>query len=543
MVEWRAATHVKMITSDFLVIGSGVAGLSFALRAAEHGKVIVLCKSDPLVSSSAKAQGGIAAVTDKNDTFEEHVADTLDAGAGLCDEAAVRTIVTEAPEAIQELLNWGVDFDKEKDGEFELGREGGHGKRRILHSKDTTGLEISSKLLHCAQQHPNITILDHRIAIDLITTAKLGCVTEDRVLGAYVLNPATGDVDIFRSDRIMLATGGTGRVYMYTTNPPTATGDGVAMAWRAGANISNVEFVQFHPTTFYNPRSADREGLTFLISEAVRGEGVVLRWPDGQEFMQKYDPRKSLAPRDIVARAINSEILRTGHPCMYLDMTHKPKGFMAQRFPYIYETCKSYGVDAEVDMIPIVPSAHYQCGGVQTDTEGRTTLRGLFAAGEAGCTGLHGANRLASNSLLECVVISKRALACMLTTLPLAHAMEEYPIPEWRHGEKAERDDLAILYHCWDEVRRTMTDYVSIVRTNHRLQRAATRLRNINREINEYYWGYRVTPEIIDLRNLALTASLIVDCAIRRQESRGLHYTLDAPEKLPQARPSIIRNW
>lgn len=532
-----------MTTTDFLVIGSGVAGLSFALRAAEYGKVTILCKSDPLISSSAKAQGGIAAVMDKDDTFEEHVADTLDAGAGLCDEAAVRTIVEEAPAAIEELLNWGVDFDTEKDGEFDLGREGGHGKRRILHSKDTTGLEISTKLLRCVQQHPNITLLDHRIAIDLITTAKLGCVTEDRVLGAYVLDPATGEVEIFRSDRIMLATGGTGRVYMYTTNPSTATGDGVAMAWRAGANVSNLEFVQFHPTTFYNPKSSDRDGLTFLISEAVRGEGGVLRGPDGKEFMQKYDHRKSLAPRDIVARAINREILRTGHPCMYLDMTHKPKGFMAERFPYIYETCKSYGVDAEVDYIPVVPSAHYQCGGVQTDTDGQTSLRGLFCAGETGCTGLHGANRLASNSLLECVVISKRALQRMLRTLPLAHKMEEYPIPEWKHGERAQQDDLAILYHCWDEVRRTMMDYVSIVRTNHRLQRAATRLRNINREINEYYWGYRVTPEIIDLRNLALTASLIVDCAIRRQESRGLHYTLDAPEKLPVARPSVLHNW
>lgn len=539
------ATHIpiKMITSDFLVIGSGAAGLSFALRAAEHGKVIVLCKSDPLVSSSAKAQGGIAAVTDKNDTFDEHIADTLDAGAGLCDEKAVRTIVTEAPEAIRELLAWGVDFDTEKGGEFELGREGGHGKRRILHAKDTTGLEISTKLLQCAQAHPNITLLDHRIAIDLITTAKLGCVTEDRVLGAYVLNPATGEVDIFRSDRVLLATGGTGRCYMYTTNPPTATGDGEAMAWRAGAIVSNMEFVQFHPTTFYNPNGKDQDGLTFLISEAVRGEGGVLRGPDGKEFMQKYDKRGSLAPRDIVARAINSEILRTGHPCMYLDMTHKPKGFMAERFPYIYETCKSYGVDAEVDMIPVVPSAHYQCGGVATDTNGQSSLRGLFVAGECGCTGLHGANRLASNSLLECVVITKRAIQTMLTKLPLAHKMEEYPIPEWVHGEKAERDDLAILYHCWDEVRRTMTDYVSIVRTDHRLQRAASRLRNINREINEYYWGYRVTPEIIDLRNLALTASLIVDCAIRRKESRGLHCTLDHPEKQAEARPSLLHNW
>ena len=539
MVE---SARTFMIHTDFLVVGSGVAGLSFALRAAEHGSVTVLCKSDPLVSSSAKAQGGIAAVTDKNDSFEEHIADTLDAGAGLCDEQAVRTIVTEAPEAIRELLEWGVDFDQMKDGAFELGREGGHGKRRILHAKDTTGLEISTKLLECAKRHPNITLLDHRIAIDLITTAKLGCVTEDRVLGAYVLNPATSEVEIFRSDRVLLATGGTGRVYMYTTNPPTATGDGIAMAWRAGAQISNMEFVQFHPTTFYNPKSPDREGLTFLISEAVRGEGGILKGPDGKEFMQKYDSRKSLAPRDIVARAINSEILRTGHPCMYLDMTHKPVGFMAERFPYIYETCKSYGIDAEHDMIPVVPSAHYQCGGVKTDTNGQTSLRGLFVAGESGCTGLHGANRLASNSLLECVVITKRALAAMLTRLPLAHAEEAYPIPEWKHGDRVPQDDLAILYHCWDEVRRTMTDYVSIVRTNHRLQRAATRLRNINREIHEYYWGYRVTPEILDLRNLALTASLIVDCAIRRQESRGLHYNLDAPEKLLHPRPTILHN-
>ena len=531
-----------MVQTDFLVVGCGVAGLSFALRAAEHGRVIMLCKSDPLVSSSAKAQGGIAAVIDKNDTFEEHIADTLDAGAGLCDEAAVRTIVTEAPGAIRELLAWGVDFDQMKDGSFELGREGGHGKRRILHAKDTTGLEVSTKLLECAGKHPNITLLDHHIAIDLITTAKLGCVTEDRVLGAYVLNPGTGEVEIYRSDRVLLATGGTGRVYMYTTNPATATGDGIAMAWRAGAQVANMEFVQFHPTTFYNPGSSDREGLTFLISEAVRGEGGILRGPDGEEFMHKYDPRKSLAPRDIVARAINSEMLHTGHPCMYLDMTHKPVGFMAERFPYIYETCLSYGIDAQKDMIPVVPSAHYQCGGVKTNTNGQSTLPGLYVAGESGCTGLHGANRLASNSLLECVVISKRALGAMLTHQPLAHGVETYPIPEWKHGDRVPQDDLAILYHCWDEVRRTMTDYVSIVRTDHRLQRAAARLRNINREIHEYYWGYRVTPEILDLRNLALTASLIIDCAIRRRESRGLHFNLNTPDKLLQPRPTILHN-
>ncbi len=531
------------ITSDFLVIGSGIAGLSFALRAAEHGRVIVLCKTeDFLESSSAKAQGGIAAVMDENDSFEEHVADTLNAGAGLCNEEVVRTIIEEAPAVIREVVQWGVDFDTKDNGDYSLGREGGHGKRRILHAKDTTGLEMSSKLLECARQHPNITLMTSRYAVDLITTAKLGLVTEDRVLGAYVLNSKTGDVEIFRSDRVLLATGGTGRVYMYTTNPTTATGDGVVMAWRAGVRIANMEFVQFHPTTFYNPSSSNREGLTFLISEAVRGEGGVLRGPDGEEFMHKYDARKSLAPRDIVARAINAEILRTAHPCMYLDMTHKPAGFMAERFPYIYETCMSYGIDAEKDMIPVVPSAHYQCGGVQTDVNGLTSLRGLYASGEVGSTGLHGANRLASNSLLECLVVSKRAIERMLTAQPLVYGIEEYPIPEWVHGEKAERDDLAILYHCWDEVRRTMRDYVSIVRTNHRLQRAAARLRNINREVQEYYWGYRVTPEIVDLRNLALTASLIIDCAIRRQESRGLHYTLDATEKLPVALDSVLHH-
>ncbi len=531
------------ITSDFLVIGSGIAGLSFALRAAEYGQVVVLSKSkDFLESSSAKAQGGIAAVMDEHDSYEEHVEDTLTAGAGLCRKDVVRGIIQDAPAVIEEIVAWGVDFDTKEDGSYALGREGGHGRRRILHAKDTTGLEMSSKLLDRARAHPNITLLHDRYAIDLITTAKLGLVTEDRVLGAYVLQGDTGEVEIYRSDRVLLATGGTGRVYMYTTNPTTATGDGVVMAWRAGVRVANMEFVQFHPTTFYNPHSANRQGLSFLISEAVRGEGGVLRGPDGEAFMHKYDERENLAPRDIVARAINAEILRTAHPCMYLDMTHKPEGFMAERFPYIYETCLSYGIDAAKDMIPVVPSAHYQCGGVQTDVNGQTTLRGLYASGEVGSTGLHGANRLASNSLLECLVISKRAIERMLTEQPLVYAMDQYPIPDWVHGEKAERDDLAILYHCWDEVRRTMRDYVSIVRTNNRLQRAAARLRNINREIAEYYWGYRLTPEILELRNLALTASLIIDCAIRRQESRGLHYTLDAPDKLPQAVDSVLHH-
>jgi L-aspartate oxidase len=533
-----------MRTSDFLVIGSGVAGLSFALRAAKYGSVTVITKSDALESSSAKAQGGIAAVMDENDSFEEHISDTLIAGAGLCDEAAVRVIVEEAPEAIHELLSWGVAFDQEENHSYELGREGGHSHRRILHAKDTTGLEISTKLLQAVKENPNITLLERHFAIDLITTEKLGIVTEDRVLGAYVLNRETGEVDIFRSDRIMLATGGTGRVYQYTTNPNSATGDGIAMAWRAGAMISNMEFVQFHPTCFYNKRAEGAESRSFLISEAVRGEGGVLIGADGKEFMDRYDKRKSLAPRDIVARAIDSEMKRTGSPCVYVDISHKPEGFVAERFPLIYETCKKYGVDPAHEPIPVVPAAHYQCGGVKTDINGQSTLRGLFVAGETGCTGLHGANRLASNSLLECVVIAKRALDTMLKQFPLkGEEPHAFSIPEWHHGDTALPDELAIIYHNWDEIRTLMQDYVSIVRTDKRLKRAAARLRMLHREVREFYWGYRITPEILELRNLIVVASLIVDCATRRKESRGLHYTSDYPFLLDNSTPTSIRRW
>ncbi|MEG0143963.1 MAG: L-aspartate oxidase [Akkermansia sp.] len=533
-----------MRISNFVVIGAGVAGLSFALRAAEYGQVTVITKGKALDSSSAKAQGGIAAVMSEQDSFEQHIADTLDAGAGLCKEEAVRTIVQEAPSAIEELLSWGVAFDQEKGGEdYELGREGGHSQRRILHAKDTTGLEISTKLLQAALNHPNITLLENHFAIDLITTAKLGLVTEDRVLGAYVLDRNTGEVEIFRSDRVMLATGGTGRVYQYTTNPDTATGDGIAMAWRAGATIANMEFVQFHPTCFYNKRAEGAESRSFLISEAVRGEGGVLIGADGQEFMQRYDTRKSLAPRDIVARAIDSEIKRTGSSCVYLDISHKPAGFIQDRFPLIYETCKKYGVDPEKEPIPVVPAAHYQCGGVVTDINGQTTLRGLFAAGETGCTGLHGANRLASNSLLECVVIAKRALDTLLIKLPLSKGIQDYPIPAWHHGDKALPDELAVIYHNWDEIRLLMQDYVSIVRSDKRLKRAAARLRMLRHEVKDFYWGFRVTPEILELRNLVAVASLIVDCATLRKESRGLHFTTDYPNLIKDSRPIKLRRW
>lgn len=529
-----------MHTSEFLVIGCGVAGMSFALRAAEHGKVIIITKGEALESSSAKAQGGIAAVMGKEDSFAEHIADTLDAGAGLCDEEAVRTIVEEAPAAIAELIHWGVHFDL-KGAQYELGREGGHSHRRILHAKDTTGLEMSSKLLNAVRQHPNIELLENHFAIDLISTAKLGYVTQDRILGAYVLNRHTDKVEIFRSDRVLIATGGSGRVYLYTTNPDTATGDGIAMAWRIGAQISNMEFIQFHPTCFYNTRAQGLEARSFLISEAVRGEGGVLIGSDGKEFMHKYDKRGSLAPRDIVARAIDTEIKRSGAACVYVDISHKPEGFVAERFPLIYETCMQYGIDPSKDPIPVVPAAHYQCGGIKTDVSGQSSLRGLFAAGEAGCTGLHGANRLASNSLLECVVIAKRSLNSMLSKLPITIPIENIVIPAWHEGDTAKPDELAIIYHNWDEIRRLMWDYVSIVRTHKRLARAATRLRTLHHEVKEFYWGYRVTPEILELRNLVTLASLIVDCATRRRESRGLHYTLDAPYVLPIAEASTIR--
>ena len=445
-----------MKTSDFLVIGAGVAGLSFALRAAEHGKVAVITKGKFLDCSSAKAQGGIAAVWDRNDSFEDHVADTLDAGAGLCNEQAVRTIVEEGPDAIRELLEWGVNFDPGNQGEdYELAREGGHTKRRILHAKDATGLEITSKLLEAAKLHPNIELLEDHFAIDLITTTKLGLVTEDRVLGAYVLDRVSGEVEIFRSDRVLLATGGCGRVYLYTTNNDSATGDGVAMAWRAGATIANMEFVQFHPTCFFNTRAEGAEARSFLISEAVRGEG-----------------------------------------------------------------------------------------GVLTDVNGQTSLDGLYAAGETGCTGLHGANRLASNSLLECVVVAKRALNSMLSLHPLRKdSPTPYDIPAWHHGDTALPDELSVIYHNWDEIRRLMWDYVSIVRTNKRLDRAATRLRMLHREVKDFYWGYRITPDILELRNLVAVASLIVDCAMRRNESRGLHFNTDYPGKLDHRFVTQLHRW
>jgi L-aspartate oxidase len=526
------------VTADFLIIGSGIAGLSLAIRAAQHGKVICVTKGALLDSNTAWAQGGISSVLpeglrDLGDNCELHIADTLDAGAGLCHESVVRTIVEEGANTIDDLVGYGVDFDKEGD-HFSLGKEGGHSKRRILHARDTTGREIAEALVATARKTENLLLLENHFAIDLITTGKLGMVSDDRVLGAYVLNRDSGEVTIFRSDRVILATGGCGKVYLYTTNPDSATGDGVAMAWRAGATIANMEFIQFHPTCFYNPAASGAEARSFLVSEAVRGEGAILINQKGEEFTKKHDPRGSLAPRDIVARAIDHEIKRTGAPCVYLDVRHKPPGFMKERFPFIYDTLMRFGLDCETQPIPVVPAAHYQCGGVVTDINGKTTLRGLYAIGEVACTGLHGANRLASNSLLEGNVTARRALDEMLAHLhPNREACHMMEIPEWEHGDTAAPDELVVIYHNWDEIRRLMWDYVSIVRTDNRLRRAATRLRNLKKEVREFYWGHRVNADILELRNLVTVASLIVDCAVKRKESRGLHFTTDHPNTKP----------
>ena len=512
---------------DFVVIGSGIAGLTFAIKAARHGRVAIITKRKGVDSNTAWAQGGVACVTSGEDSFELHIHDTLEAGAGLCDPAAVETVVKEGPERIRELMELGLHFDeREVSGhrELDLAREGGHSKRRVLHVHDLTGYEIETTLLRAAQQSPNIELLENHMAVDLITAAKLGYATENHCLGAYVLDEISGVVETIRTDRLLLATGGCGKVYLYTTNPAIATGDGVAMAWRAGAVIANMEFIQFHPTCLFHSQET-----SFLISEAVRGEGGILRNNKGEDFVALVHPQGSLAPRDIVARAIDAEMKRSGAQCVYLDITQQPREFLQERFPHIYETCLRYGIDMAKDPIPVVPAAHYQCGGIKTNMDGATSLPGLHAIGEVACTGLHGANRLASNSLLEGLVIAHRACEALIKTQPPAYPAGAVTLPEWQSGDVQDVDELVVIYHNWDEIRRLMWDYVGIVRTDKRLHRASARLRNLQREIQEFYWNFRITVDLLELRNLATVAALIVDSALSRKESRGLHYTMDYP--------------
>ncbi len=526
---------------DYLVLGSGIAGLTFALKVAPYGQVAIVTKKGRAESNTNYAQGGIASVTSKEDSFELHVRDTLTAGAGLCKENVVRTIVEEGPARIEELIQLGMRFTEreipsEPGGrELDLGREGGHSKRRILHAKDVTGREIETALLTAVAAQPNIRIFEDHVAIDLITSQKLGYVGENRCLGAYVLDKKRSRVETFAAPVTLLATGGCGKVYLYTTNPDIATGDGVAMAYRAGAAVANMEFVQFHPTCLYHPRAK-----SFLISEAVRGEGGVLKTLDGREFMDAVHPLKSLAPRDIVARAIDSQMKKTGSPHVLLDITHKPARFIIDHFPNIYQTCLKYGIDITKEPIPVVPAAHYQCGGVVTNVDGETEIPGLYAVGETACTGLHGANRLASNSLLEALVCAHRA-AGRVTSQSLPRA--DYAIPHWQSGSATDADELVVVAHNWEEIRRLMWDYVGIVRTNKRLQRALSRLLNLQQEIHEYYWNFTVTSDLLELRNIATVAELIVRCALLRPESRGLNYNLDFPQLNPDwaQRDSLLR--
>src|ERR1700761_2779550 len=510
---------------DYIVLGSGIAGLSFALRVAEHGNVAVVTKKNRAESNTNYAQGGIACVTSSEDTFDLHVRDTLQAGAGLCREDVVRGIVEEGPARIKELIELGMSFSERENGprphELDLGKEGGHSKRRILHAQDITGREIETALLTSLALHPNVAMFENHAAIDLITRRKLGFARENRCVGVYVLDCATGRVETVAAANVLLATGGCGKVYLYTTNPDIATGDGVAMAYRAGVPVANMEFIQFHPTCLFHPKAK-----SFLISEAVRGEGGVLRNAAGKAFMDGVHPLASLAPRDIVARAIDAEIKRTGAECVFLDITHQSREFLQQRFPAIYAKCLECGIDMAVQPIPVVPSAHYQCGGVVTDPEGRTELPGLWAVGEVGCTGLHGANRLASNSLLEALVIAHRAAGAVVKEKA---PTPQKDIPPWESGSAMDPDELVVIYHNWREIRQMMWDYVGIVRTTKRLHRAASRLRSLSEEVRDYYWNYKMTCDLIELRNLVLVASLIVDSALSRHESRGLHFTRDYP--------------
>ncbi len=514
--------------SDFLVIGGGIAGLWFAIQAAQQGTVTLLAKKDVRESSTNYAQGGIAAVSSKEDSFEEHVRDTMVAGADLGNLEIVRTVISEGPSLIEELIRLGVEFTIRKDkkpDEFDLGLEGGHSKRRILHASDFTGKEIVDKLYAIASEHPRIRLLDYHIAIDLLVHPRDRNLapSEKKCWGAYVLDIQKNEVHSFVSATTVLATGGTGKVYLYTSNPDIATGDGVAMSYRAGARIANMEFIQFHPTCLYHPKAK-----SFLISEAVRGEGGILKLKDGTTFMENYHPQGCLAPRDIVARAIDNELKRRGDECVTLDITHRDPDFIRSRFPNIHRQCLSLGIDITQEPIPVVPAAHYTCGGVLVDASGQTDIRNLYAVGEVACTGLHGANRLASNSLLEALVFAQRAADASLRRMK--EDEEPYPrLKDWTSGHAVDSDESIVVSHNWDEIRRLMSNYVSIFRSNKRLERAKRRIDALTGEIHQYYWDFLVTSDLIELRNLALVADLIITSAITRKESRGLHYNINYP--------------
>ncbi len=525
---------------DVLIIGSGAAGLSLSLHLADYCRVALISKSNLAESATLYAQGGISTVLDSCDSIESHVQDTLLAGGGLCKPELVHYVVENGRKNIEWLINQGVEFtrnpDAEGDMDFHLHREGGHSHRRIVHAADSTGRAIETTLEERARRHPGITLFEHHTAVDLITAEKLGK-SSNRCLGAYIYDQIKHRVRVFKARSVVLASGGAGKVYLYTSNPDISTGDGIAMAWRAGCRIANMEFVQFHPTCLYHPKAK-----SFLISEALRGEGARLLLENGQPFMHKYDAREELAPRDVVARAIDHEMKRQGYDCVYLDISHKSREFITGHFPNIYAKCLEFGFDLALEPVPVVPAAHYTCGGVMIDRSGRTDIPGLYAIGEVSCSGLHGANRMASNSLLECVVYARAAFEDIRARLNGNN--NDPDLPDWDESQVTDSDEEVVVSHNWDEIRRFMWDYVGIVRTTKRLQRALHRVDLLASEVHEYYGNFKLTNDLIELRNLVCIAGLIIHSALLRKESRGLHYTLDYPvaDSATQAHDTILRN-